>query len=411
MSDRTPIRLKSQPRSEMYFLAPDDLTIIGLDTDDGPEHPMYDERINNSLDAQTMDDIRTHGILQNVRVCRDGDGYIVVDGRQRVRLAREINKVDKRDEETMIRVPVVIARADEIGLMRQAFAANEHRTADDPVTRALKMQRMLDRGAPMKAVAVTFRFRNVTEAKAALSVLDLSAAGSEALKAGRISYAAALELAKAPRKDQEAALNVLLGDGADAAPTPAAVEDENAEPSPVEAAPASRSGTGSPTAAQIRRVTQGKAAGTRGVDRRRLQRMLDDSAFATAIGDTAKAVITWLTTGDPEALPESIRDEVQAAFDRAGQIRQAKAPKAKGAGKGKTSKAKGAGKGKGKRKPKPTPEEKAEAAEKLARFKRGEPLNDSTAEAPTPEPTPEPPPADDGDDDLRRMGVIVETRD
>lgn len=400
MSERTPIRLKSQPRSEMYFLAPDDLTIIGLDTDDGPEHPMYDERINNPLDTQTMDDIRAHGILQNVRVCRDGDGYVVVDGRQRVRLAREINKVDKRDDETMIRVPVVITRADEIGLMRQAFAVNEHRTADDPVTRALKMQRMLDRGASMKAVATTFRFRNVTEAKAALTVLDLSAAGSEALKAGRISFAAALELAKAPRKDQEAALNVLLGDGADVAPSPTA-EDENAEPGPAEATPAPRSGTGSPTAAQIRRVTQGKAAGTRGVDRRRLQRMLDDSAFATAIGDTAKAVITWLTTGDPEALPESIRDEVQAAFDRAGQIRQAKS----------AGKAKGTGKGKGKRKPKATAEEKAEAAEKLARFKRGEPLSDDASETSVEASPPEPPPVDDGDDDLRRMGVIVETRD
>lgn len=48
-------------RGQYFFCDPHTVTIIGLDTKDGPEHPLWDERINRPLDKNLVYDIQAHG--------------------------------------------------------------------------------------------------------------------------------------------------------------------------------------------------------------------------------------------------------------------------------------------------------------------------------------------------------------
>jgi len=188
----------------------------------------------------------------------------------------------------------------------------------------------------MSAVAVTFGFRNPTEAQAALRILDLAADAQDALRDGKISFAASLELAKASRKEQKAALATLLGGGV------------------------------RPTRAQVKRTVKKKDAGARGVDRRRLARMIEDTSFAETISDDARAILSWVTSGDFELLPETIRGAVQSSFDRAGEIRKPGKPAKAKAEKTKAEKSKKGGR------QKPTDANRAVAKAALEAFNRGE---------------------------------------
>lgn len=75
-------------RLNAFAMDASDLTIIGLDTKDGPEHPLYDERIFLPIDEAMVRNIRAFGVIEAINVRKNGPNVEVVDGRQRVRHAR-----------------------------------------------------------------------------------------------------------------------------------------------------------------------------------------------------------------------------------------------------------------------------------------------------------------------------------
>lgn len=84
-----------QERGTFFKFPPNDLIIIGLDTDDGAEHALWRADVKEPIPPTFVDSIRKHGVLQPIRVRRiEGDSMCgeVVVGRSRVRAARVVAK-------------------------------------------------------------------------------------------------------------------------------------------------------------------------------------------------------------------------------------------------------------------------------------------------------------------------------
>jgi hypothetical protein len=95
-------------RGNLFLVPPEDITIIGLDTEDGPEHPLFDERVLLPVDEALARNIAIHGVIEPVVIRKNGDDVIeVIDGRQRVRSARLANERLEAEGKEPVLVPVV----------------------------------------------------------------------------------------------------------------------------------------------------------------------------------------------------------------------------------------------------------------------------------------------------------------
>jgi len=99
--------IEGSGKRDLFLVPPEKLVVIGLDTEDEPEHPLYDARVTLPIDQAMVADVAKFGVVQPIRARRNGDKLEVVVGRQRVRLAREANGIGTGDP---IRVPTVNGR-------------------------------------------------------------------------------------------------------------------------------------------------------------------------------------------------------------------------------------------------------------------------------------------------------------
>jgi len=137
------------------------------------------------------------GVLEPILVRRNQEtGDVeVVDGRQRVKAAREANKRLKKQGLELIRVPAMPQRASDHKAMGMLISANEHRQDDTPLGRAKKAQRYLDLGRSEAEVAALFGI-STASVKNMLSLLDAPAAVRSAVESGKITTSAGYKLAK-----------------------------------------------------------------------------------------------------------------------------------------------------------------------------------------------------------------------
>src|SRR5262245_22861414 len=97
---------------------PSVVIIIGLDTDDGPTHPLFDGESNDAplLEADVQFTYE-HGVLQPVSCKRDGKNLLVVYGRGRTRQLREANKRRIANGLQPWLLPVQIVMGDTVKMM------------------------------------------------------------------------------------------------------------------------------------------------------------------------------------------------------------------------------------------------------------------------------------------------------
>lgn len=171
--------------------------------------PFYDPRNDLPVDPDFVSGIIDHGILQPVKCIRKDGKLILIMGRQRVKGAR----VAKHQHGWQGGVPVLVTRTTEGEGLEKLVIENEHRIADDPITQAIKMQRMLDQIGDMNKVTRAFRLSAFT-IKNQVKLLDLSTAVQEAVKSGKLAVTAALTLVGLPIEEQDKLLEGLLKDGA-----------------------------------------------------------------------------------------------------------------------------------------------------------------------------------------------------
>lgn len=192
-------------RLNAFGMDPDDLTIIGLDTNDGAEHPLYDERVKLKLDEGLVQNVMMHGVIEAVTVTKDPDGHVlVVVGRQRVRAAREANRRLKAAGRPNILVPTMTPRKGEMatffGIM---LSENENRQGDAPLVKARKAAKYMSFGHTEAEACVVFGVSRITMT-AWLKLLELEPSLVKAVERQEISASQALEKAGAGSEAQKA---------------------------------------------------------------------------------------------------------------------------------------------------------------------------------------------------------------
>jgi len=158
------------------FLA--DPNSIELVTD--RSHPLYDERVLNPVSEDMVKSIRLRGILQPIRVRKQGDKMVCVVGRQRLKAARVL-----REEDSNFRIPVLLTRGEDADLAEEMVIENELRTGDAPSVKAKKADRLLRMGRDEAEVAVCFGVQPQT-LRIWLKLLDLAPKVQQAVDAGKV---------------------------------------------------------------------------------------------------------------------------------------------------------------------------------------------------------------------------------
>lgn len=202
------------PRFSGFVFNPDELVIVGHDTKDGPEHPLYDERINLPIDESMVLSIMAIGVREPVVVTRDAKGAaVLVDGRRRVLHAREANKRLKKQGEPEVKIRAVPESGSEEYLSHISVALNEIRVQDELLVKAAKAARMLARGHNEQDVAIAFGV-STASVKAWLKLEELPAQVKKAVNEGVLSAHAASKLHGLPREEALSKLDELKGEHA-----------------------------------------------------------------------------------------------------------------------------------------------------------------------------------------------------
>ena len=191
---------------------PDDLVLV---TDEGS--PLYDERVHLPVDE---------GLVKNIMFAPDGvplgvikaiigrrnpeTGKVeVVDGRQRVKAAREANKRLRKAGLEPIWVTVLIQRGRDHQMAGILISANEHAQEDTPQGKAKKAARYIAMGRDEKEVAVLMGVSEAT-VKNMLRYVDAPAAVRAAGDSGKITMADAYGLARMEPAEAKDKLKELL---------------------------------------------------------------------------------------------------------------------------------------------------------------------------------------------------------
>lgn len=198
-------------RLNAFAMRPEDLTII-----EDLDHPLYDPRVERPLTEAFIADIDKNGIETPVKVQKDGKAVVVVWGRRRVRAGRIVNERRRKAgarEEDLLFVPCMTFTGDERHAYARHIAENEHREADDPITRSEKLNRLLGtHGYTEKEAAGIFGL-SLSQIRNLKKLIDLSSAVKRMVAKGDLSASAAGELASLPRAEQEAKARELISQG------------------------------------------------------------------------------------------------------------------------------------------------------------------------------------------------------
>lgn len=189
-------------RKDLFAVPADQLVIIGLDTDDGPEHALYDARIHLPIKDEMVVNIMKVGVLQPVICKKDGDRLLVVAGRQRIRHAREANKRLADADLPPVLIPTIMMRGTEENFIGAMVTENALRTDDTYQQKAERCRRMIQvNGMDEGDVAVYFGV-HVQTIKQWMSWFDLAPEAQEAVAAGAMTPTSATKLAKLPQEKQ-----------------------------------------------------------------------------------------------------------------------------------------------------------------------------------------------------------------
>ncbi|MHC4237483.1 MAG: ParB/RepB/Spo0J family partition protein [Planctomycetota bacterium] len=193
-------------RSTMSFEDPESIIIVGLDTiEKNQDSPLYDERVEMDLPEELISSIREHGVQQNVVTFEKNNKLVCVDGRQRVRAARELNRrilEGGGNKDDLVKVPVTKYIANGVGLMGLGIALNEIRYEDPVPVKAAKLQRYLKLGRTMEDASRAFGVQ-IPTLQNWLSIGKLTDELQEQVNDGTLSVNAAVDLSSMEEDDQK----------------------------------------------------------------------------------------------------------------------------------------------------------------------------------------------------------------
>jgi ParB/RepB/Spo0J family partition protein len=202
---------------EVKYIDPNALTIVGLDVDEEGS-PLNDERATWDADENMVRNIMVFGIQQPVLVRYEAGTTYVIDGRQRVKCAREAVKRQDSAGEFATKVPCIEVKADDGRVRGIMISTNEIRQDDSVLGKARKAASLLDMVGNKEEVAAAFG-RSTKTIDNWLKLLQADPKVHEAIEEGKISAHVGIELSGKSRQDQIQALDQILG-GSPASSTP-----------------------------------------------------------------------------------------------------------------------------------------------------------------------------------------------
>lgn len=195
---------------DAFEIPAENLTLIGLDTDHKSmsEHPLFDNRVLTVIIREEwVLDMMAHGWAGGaVTVCLEESSrgkklVVALDGKQRIRTAREANKRLRAAGRPPVLVQCVIKKGEDADKVGSMIALNEHRVEDSVLEKARKARDYMQFNRSQKDCALRF---NVTPSTISLW-MKLLEADNKLLKlvdSGKLAATAALRLCSLPRDEQ-----------------------------------------------------------------------------------------------------------------------------------------------------------------------------------------------------------------
>ena len=156
--------------------------------------------------------IMEHGVIDAVKVVRDGPTLYVHEGRQRTKNCREANRRLRKAGSKPVQIRYIAIRAagaKSIGISASSFI----RTPDAPTSRAKKMLKQREYGYTDAQIGVDFGV-SASVVKSTIALLDAAPAVQRAVDHGELPATVGRTLAKLPRAEQGAALAKMKEEGA-----------------------------------------------------------------------------------------------------------------------------------------------------------------------------------------------------
>ncbi len=268
------------------YTDPYELVIVGLDTPDREENPLFDERVFAPVDEALVKNITVYGVLLPVTVKYENGKTYVVDGRQRVRAARAVVKLQREAGEHSLKVPCLTREGDDARMTGIMISTNEHRQGDEILTKAKKAARLLSQVGDINEVAVAFG-RSVLTLQKWFQLLKAAPEVHDAVRSGALSTSAAIELSSLERSDQLTRLKAITEPEA----TAGVAETAEGIAKPKRARPVS--------AAQIKRAKKedGEIKAQKGVNRSWVRQALKSKAAAN-LAPSQRNVLSWFANGE-----------------------------------------------------------------------------------------------------------------
>lgn len=189
------------PRQSMFSADPASLVIVGYDTDDGQDHPLWDPSCSDEPDETLAESLGAHGQLQPIVIRKNGERLEVVAGRGRTKAARLWNEANP-DRPLSLRCTLTRGKST-VELAEAVIAENEHRKERPISVKARMAQRLIDLGRTEDQVATLYRVTLVT-LRGWLESLDRAPEVIAMQDAGVVSNADAERIAHLTHRDQAA---------------------------------------------------------------------------------------------------------------------------------------------------------------------------------------------------------------
>ncbi len=179
---------------------PENFVIPGIDTKDKSVLP--DFRNTKPLNAERMRDINERGILQPVLIRWVDGKKEIVEGRQRIRHAREINRLRRIDDNpVMVKVPWCVKEGNDRASILNAIAANAHRDGDEPHETARRIIQLSDAGYTEEELAKAYGY-TTHNVSFMLRYKKLEDKIQKAVETGELKFTAAMQWAGMSGKKQ-----------------------------------------------------------------------------------------------------------------------------------------------------------------------------------------------------------------
>lgn len=290
-------------RGNTWFGPPEDAVIIGLDTEDGPEHPLYKDDIHAPLDEAFVQNVDKNGVIVPVAVRKNGEAAEIVYGRTRIRAAREVNLRRAKRGDPPLLVEFTLKKAEQKTLHAMSVSENFARKKFSAVDEAREMAKLMSSGYDEDDVATHFCC-SVAKVKSRMDLLQLSPRLIASVESHKVAHTTALAYKALSHAEQEKQLEALLASGQAGGDADARDPDDPFVPATLTTTNGKTNGTRRPTA-QAANAAMGKRVLP---NKKQMKIMIEHGSLKQA---TAEEYLQWLagdrTTAKVKGLTAALR--------------------------------------------------------------------------------------------------------